>query len=492
MSVVLRPATPEDQALMARVYASTREDELSVVPFSDEQRVAFLAHQFAAQSAHLAQHYADASFDVIEVDGEDAGRLIVWRSQQVIAVVDIALLPEYRGRGIGTGLMQAILDEADTTGAKIVLHVESFNRAQGLYARLGFHQVGTDGVYFKMERPSAEDSFVRDAGGVAADRDQEEVQDPEAGVLEPLDLLRQHGLDGSPEGEREGRADAGGIHGGGPWRVGRGSEQLEIQPKGVGMKNERFSDQRSEIVDVQAVEHAADGNRGFTRRRALQIGAMTALSAMWAGPSLARAATNSTPLYLRRASYSGLVGKTFKIDGGSFSLASVSDLAGAANDASLRGHDEAFVLEFDGQAGALASGIHDFSHPDLGSFSMFASPVDEPAGATQRYEVVVDRSVGRPADPPEAPADPQPAMTDAQKEAAAAEVLESTPLHEIPGAPVPAKAARKHRAKRTSRHTTAANAQKAQRLAKAQRLEEAKRLRAHRLALRRRRAKRRK
>jgi hypothetical protein len=123
---------------------------------------------------------------------------------------------------------------------------------------------------------------------------------------------------------------------------------------------------------------------------------------------------------------------------------------------------------------------------------MFASPVDAPDGATQRYEVVVDRSVGRPADPPEAPADPQPAMTEAQKDAAAAKVLESTPLDQIPGAPAPATAARKHRAKRTHRQRTASSMQKAKRMAKAQRRENAGRARAHKLALKRRRAARRK
>jgi ribosomal protein S18 acetylase RimI-like enzyme len=454
MNVALRPAGPDDQDLMARIYASTRADELRAAPFTDDQRAAFLAHQFAAQRAHFAQHYPDASFDVIEVDGDAAGRLIVWRGKGVIDVVDIALLPDYRSRGIGTELMRAVLDEADATGARIVLHVESFNPARGLYERLGFKPVDTVGVYTKMERASAEDGFVRDAGFVAPDRDEKQVEPSQAGMVEPVDLLGEHGVRRSFERERKGRASAGGIDGVRPGRVGGGVEQLEVQPKGVGMQNEHVSDQRSKAVDVQAVEHTPDGNRGFTRRRALQIGAVTALTAMWAGPSLARAATNSTPVYLRRASYTSLGGSTFTIDGGSFSLASIADLAGAAEDAALRGHDEAFVLEFDGQAGALTSGIHNFSHPDLGSYSMFASPVGDANGGSQRYEVVVDRSVGRPADPPEPAAPAPPAMTDADKEAAAAELRATTSVHDIPGAPKPSRkrvVKRKHRAKRKHR-----------------------------------------
>jgi ribosomal protein S18 acetylase RimI-like enzyme len=456
VSVVLRAREPSDEELLAHVYASTREDELAVVPFSDGERAAFIAQQFAAQSAHFANHYSDASYDVVEIDGVPAGRLIVLRSESEILVVDIALLPEHRGRGVGTSLIEAILEEADDAGMKVALYVESFNRAQRLYERLGFTSVATNGVYFQMERVprsvSGEDGLVAGTGTVGSEGDQEDVERPEAGVLEPVDLLDEHRLDGSSERDAERRADARLIDRGGAGVVGLRADQLEVQPKGVGMRNEGVTDQRGEVVQVEPVQHAADPNRGFTRRRALQIGAMTALSAMWAGPSLAKAATNSTPLYLRRASYTGLVGKSFTIDGGSFTLASVSDLAGAAKDASLRGHDEAFVLEFDGAAGELTSGIHSFSHPDLGSFSMFASPVEATEGQTQRYEVVVDRSVGRPADPPEPSEPPKPAMTEAEKEAAAEELLASTPIHEIPGAPVPAKVARKRKAKHKRRH----------------------------------------
>jgi hypothetical protein len=141
----------------------------------------------------------------------------------------------------------------------------------------------------------------------------------------------------------------------------------------------------------------------LTRRQALQAGALAGLSTMLAGPFATRAAAAGTAPYLRRSSYAALVGEGFTIDGGSFVLASVSDLAGATHDASLVGHEDAFVLEFDGPPGALGSGIHNFSQPGLGDYSLFAGPVGQADGATQRYEVVIDRSVGRPADAPSAP-----------------------------------------------------------------------------------------
>jgi ribosomal protein S18 acetylase RimI-like enzyme len=149
----LRPAADADYQFFEGVYASTRAEELAPLPWSDEDKRAFLAQQFAAQSAHYAEHHADASFDVVLVDGEPAGRLIVARREDVLKVIDIALLPEHRGRGLGTRLLRPLLDEASERGVKVEVYVEQFNRARRLYERLGFNTVEEAGVYLRMERP---------------------------------------------------------------------------------------------------------------------------------------------------------------------------------------------------------------------------------------------------------------------------------------------------------------------------------------------------
>jgi ribosomal protein S18 acetylase RimI-like enzyme len=151
--VVLRPAGDGDRAFLAEVYASTRADELAMLPWSDEQKAAFLAHQFEAQDTHYRAHYDGAAFDVIEVDGERAGRLYVHRGAREIRIVDIALAPAFRGRGLGTGLLRALIAEADSGGRTLSIHVEMKNRARRLYERLGFRAVGEHGPYVRMERP---------------------------------------------------------------------------------------------------------------------------------------------------------------------------------------------------------------------------------------------------------------------------------------------------------------------------------------------------
>jgi ribosomal protein S18 acetylase RimI-like enzyme len=137
------------------VYASTRAEELAVVPWDDAQKEAFLRSQFEAQDAWYREHYADASFDVILVDGQPAGRLYVLRRDAEIRIVDIALLPEYRGNGIGTTLLRDLLAEADAAGKRVTIHVERFNPALRLYERLGFCIAEDKGVYLFLERPPA-------------------------------------------------------------------------------------------------------------------------------------------------------------------------------------------------------------------------------------------------------------------------------------------------------------------------------------------------
>lgn len=147
----LRPITPADTSFLARVYASSRAEELALTGWSEEQKEVFCLRQFDAQSAYYAANYPEASFQVIERDGEPIGRLYVARWEKEIRIVDITLLPEFRGTGTGTKLLRDLQNEARRAGKSLMVHVERFNRALQLYQRLGFQQVEDKGVYLLME-----------------------------------------------------------------------------------------------------------------------------------------------------------------------------------------------------------------------------------------------------------------------------------------------------------------------------------------------------
>lgn len=155
-SVRLRAATPADEPLLYAVYAASRAAELAQTDWNDDQRTAFVTMQHRAQAAAYRERHPDGRFLVIDHEGEGIGRLYLARLDGELRVLDIALLSEWCGRGIGTALMMDVFAEADRDAVIVSLHVEAWNPARVLYERLGFVEAGRNDVYLRMERaPSA-------------------------------------------------------------------------------------------------------------------------------------------------------------------------------------------------------------------------------------------------------------------------------------------------------------------------------------------------
>lgn len=150
--VTLRPVVDSDREFLVALYASTRDEELSQVEWAQGQREAFIRMQFDAQDRQYRLHNPEGSFDVIEVDGRSAGRLYVDRRPGDLRIVDLSLLPAYRGAGVGSRLLTGLIEEAGDSGRIVSIHVEVHNPAAALYTRLGFVAVAEHGVYRRMER----------------------------------------------------------------------------------------------------------------------------------------------------------------------------------------------------------------------------------------------------------------------------------------------------------------------------------------------------
>jgi ribosomal protein S18 acetylase RimI-like enzyme len=150
-AISFRPCTDADVPFLWQLYASTREAELSPVPWTFERKRRFIEQQFAAQKAHYEAHYPGCAFLVVELEGRPIGRLYVHRGVEDIRIVDITLAPGERGRGIGGMLVAELLAEGRTTARTVSIHVEQDNPAMRLYHRLGFRHVDTYGIYHLME-----------------------------------------------------------------------------------------------------------------------------------------------------------------------------------------------------------------------------------------------------------------------------------------------------------------------------------------------------
>jgi ribosomal protein S18 acetylase RimI-like enzyme len=107
--------------------------------------------QFEAQHSFYRREFRGASFDVVEDCSGPVGRLYVDRREDEIRLIDIALLPEHRGRGIGGALMAELLEEARAGAKRVVIHVERGNPARRWYRGLGFSEVEDFGIYLRME-----------------------------------------------------------------------------------------------------------------------------------------------------------------------------------------------------------------------------------------------------------------------------------------------------------------------------------------------------
>ena len=154
-NIALRPVTEADDEFLLTVYASARADELARVPWTQEQKDAFLQMQFAAQKRHYAAEYPHANHDIILAGGAPVGRIYLDRSGDEFHILDITVLPQHRKTGIGSRLLRQVQDEAALARKPVTIYVESFNPSLPLFERLGFLKAEENGFQFLMRSQSA-------------------------------------------------------------------------------------------------------------------------------------------------------------------------------------------------------------------------------------------------------------------------------------------------------------------------------------------------
>jgi ribosomal protein S18 acetylase RimI-like enzyme len=156
-TVELRPVSDSDNDFLLSVYASTREDELAQAEWAEGQKEMFLRWQFDMQRREYEARFPDADYRVIVLDQQPAGRIWIGADNEQIRLLDIALLPQFQNRGVGTALLERLKRQAGSDG-KALRHMVFVlnNNAERFYERLGFRKIEDFGAYKHMEW-SAED-----------------------------------------------------------------------------------------------------------------------------------------------------------------------------------------------------------------------------------------------------------------------------------------------------------------------------------------------
>ena len=148
----LRPERPEDQDFRFRLFCASRPPEWYRVELDPVLRDQVMRHQFQAQTLTYQARFPGARFDIVELDDAPVGRVVVNRPGTMVHLVDDAIVPELRGKGLGTAILRALMDEAAAAGLPVRLKVADANDpALQLYLGLGFRQIDEAPAYLELE-----------------------------------------------------------------------------------------------------------------------------------------------------------------------------------------------------------------------------------------------------------------------------------------------------------------------------------------------------
>ena len=145
-----RPIEDSDKDFLCQLYGTTRADEMAMVPWNDEQKKQFIEMQFNAQHSFYQEQFQQAEFNIVMIAEQDIGRLYTDQREDEIRIIDITLMPEFRGQGLGCQLLSDIINQAKQLKLPVTIHVEKNNPAMSLYQYFGFVKIEDQGVYDLM------------------------------------------------------------------------------------------------------------------------------------------------------------------------------------------------------------------------------------------------------------------------------------------------------------------------------------------------------
>lgn len=144
-------AEANDQEFLFKVYASSRAAEIAAWGWTTEQKTQFLDMQHKAQQRFYHEQYPSLKYSIILAGQQKCGRIAVVQLADQFVLVDIALLPEFQNKGIGSQILKRLQGAASREELPICLSVLNGSKARQLYNRFGFAAVSDDGVYTAMK-----------------------------------------------------------------------------------------------------------------------------------------------------------------------------------------------------------------------------------------------------------------------------------------------------------------------------------------------------
>ena len=148
-----RPIQPEDEPFLRALFLDTRE-ALAASLAGNLSAGDLLDMQFRARESFYRSQFPKAVRTLFLLEGRPAGYWVIDRNARSLHLVDIAFLKEFRGSGIGSAVLESLIEESQAAGLPITLHVAHDNPARRLYERLGFEEVSRTETDAAMKRVS--------------------------------------------------------------------------------------------------------------------------------------------------------------------------------------------------------------------------------------------------------------------------------------------------------------------------------------------------
>ena len=159
----LTPVSSSDEPFLVELYASTRAEEMTLVPWSGEQKRLFLQMQFEVQNSYYRERYPNASFDLIKFNDSPVGRLYVAELADEIRIIDLTFLPAHFNPQVFEALIEEILQNGAQVGKPVRIYLENYSPQTEIFVRLGFQKIDEQGIYFLWQRDPADSRAVAEA-----------------------------------------------------------------------------------------------------------------------------------------------------------------------------------------------------------------------------------------------------------------------------------------------------------------------------------------
>lgn len=143
--LALRLSTEHDEEFIQQLFACSAGAGLPAE---------LLAWQSRLQRLQYQQVFPAVRFNLILLAGDPIGRLYVAHTPDALVLLEITIIPRYRGQGIGSSLIRNLLNDAARLRIPVQLKVRKDSAARRLYRRVGFIEAGEDDLFISMTASS--------------------------------------------------------------------------------------------------------------------------------------------------------------------------------------------------------------------------------------------------------------------------------------------------------------------------------------------------